>query len=130
MAVALTIEQANEYLAEIGLSLPSFVVQALINKGASMDACLDGAGYTDDDALLIKLYLFGMMAVTGGARRVKSQSAPSGASRSFDYGVSQFREMRSMLAALDSSGCSAALQPSEPLSKAGLWVSPIHKAQS
>lgn len=128
MAVELTTEQAAEYLAEIGLSLPSFMLAALVSKVNSVDACLDGAGYSDDDALLIKVYLFAMVAITGGARRIKSQSGLNGASRSFDYGMSQFREIRSMLQSLDTSGCTTSLQPAEPMAKAGLWVSPIHKA--
>lgn len=128
MAVALTIEQAQEYLAELGLTLPSFVLSALVNKSNGIDACLDGSGYSDDDALLIKVYLVGLFAITNGARRIKSQSAPSGASRSFDYGVSQFREIRSALNAIDKFGCATSLQPLEPGYEAGLWVSPVRSA--
>lgn len=117
----ITVDEATAYLAELGLALPASVVTCLVEKANSVQACLDGAGYVACDQTLIGLYLFGMLAISSGARRIKSQGAPSGASRSFDY-QDQLRQLRAMLGVLDTSGCTTALQPVDPNVSAGLWV--------
>jgi hypothetical protein len=49
------------------------------------------------------------MATSSGARRIKSQSAPSGASRSFEYGDDGVTWLRDTLSRLDTSGCTGEL---------------------
>jgi hypothetical protein len=49
------------------------------------------------------------MATSSGARRIKSQSAPSGASRSFEYGDDGVKWLRNTLSSLDTSGCTGEL---------------------
>ena len=71
--------------------------------------CLDGAGYDDCSAKLILMYAAALMATSSGARRIKSQGAPSGASRSFDYGDDGITWLRDSLAKLDTSGCTSEL---------------------
>lgn len=105
----ITTDQLTEYLTQLGVSVPSFMLQAIVDKANSVQACLDGAGYSDADKLLIQMYAAAIMANDTGGRRVKSQSAPSGASQSYEYGATLTNDLRSKLSQLDTSGCTAAL---------------------
>lgn len=122
----LTLDQAKEYLATVGISLPDFLLRMLVAKANGIDACLIGAGYPDVDALLIKLYLVGLLSLAQGDRYISSQTAPSGASQSFRYQSLQhrWRGTLSLLRGLDKAGCAAELIPADPSRAgfAGLWV--------
>lgn len=117
----ITTEEALAYLTELGITLPTTILECLVDKANSITPCMVGAGYSDCDQKLTLLYLTGMLAMSSGARRIKNQAAPSGASRSFDY-QNQMRQLRNNLAIVDPSGCSSALQPAEPGPSAALWV--------
>ena len=128
MAYTLTVEDATEYLAAMGIALPAIIVRAVVGKINSVDPCLEGAGYDDDTVTLIKLGLLGLLGLTTPARNISSQTAPNGASQSFRYGSigDQYRSLLNGLAALDTSGCTDALIPADPEKTydAGLWTSP------
>lgn len=106
----MTAQELSAFIAELGLSLPSVVLTAITNKVQGKDADLAAAGYDADDITLIKLYAGGIMAIKSGARQIKSQGAPSGASRSFDYGASE-QALQSSLAILDPDDIMGALLP-------------------
>lgn len=121
----LTLERAQEYLASIGISLPDFVLQIYVTQADGLDECLT-LHYDPATALLIKLYLLGLLGISGADKYVSSESAPSGASRSYRYhGVAdRWRGTLGLLQALDKFGCAAHLIPADPTVKAfaGLWV--------
>lgn len=79
MAVVITQEDVTSY----GIVAPLPVIDGLILLMAQADECLDKHNVPDDVQKTLKLYAIGHMSylVTGG--QIKSQSAPSGASRSF-----------------------------------------------
>ncbi len=79
-----TLEQAKEYLESQGITIPDFVLQALVDQANSIQECLD-AHYPASTALLIQLYLLALMGLGQGDKYISSQTAPSGASRSFRY---------------------------------------------
>lgn len=112
----LTIAQAREYLASVGIALPDFMLQLLVNKANSIDSCLTGSGYSNGDALLIKLYLIGLFGVVQGDAYITSQSAPSGASRSFRFGTlsERYDANLNLLRGIDKYGCADALIPEKP----------------
>lgn len=121
-----TIEQLTEYLASIGVPIPpTFILQAWLDSVAVIQPCLDGAGYPAATQMMIYIYLLGMFGLANGDKYISSQTAPSGASQSFRYGsfTDRFRSLRSLLDALDTSGCTDSVVPAEPGAKAGLWVS-------
>lgn len=75
----ITIDEAKEFLNGQGLEATDFVLTewlALINSKAE---CLNGKA----GAKLAALALLTMLAMTSAYRYISSQSAPSGASRSF-----------------------------------------------
>lgn len=121
----LTSDQAKEYLATVGISLPSFVLDALVEQANSIQECLD-ANYTPATALLIQLYLIGLMGLGQGDKYISSQSAPSGASRSFRYQSfsDRWKGSLNLLRGLDKNGCATALIPPDPTNQAfaGIWI--------
>lgn len=121
-----TIEQIKQYYIASGIPVPpDFIIQAFIDTVATIQPCLDGAGYPASTQLLIYLYALGLFGFTSGDKYISSQSAPSGASQSFRYKsfTDGYRSLKAMLNALDTSGCTASVIPPEPGASAGLWVS-------
>ncbi|EHL37436.1 hypothetical protein SEEM710_10874 [Salmonella enterica subsp. enterica serovar Montevideo str. ATCC BAA710] len=57
----ITTEQAKEYLESVGITLPDFILQAIVEQANSIQECLD-AHYPPATALLIQSYLLGLMA--------------------------------------------------------------------
>lgn len=120
-----TQEQAKEYLVSQGISLPDFILTALVEQANSIQECLD-ANYTSATALLIQMYLLGLMGLGQGDKYISSQSAPSGASRSFRYGsfADRWKGSLGLLRGLDKNGCTSALIPADPTQQAfaGIWI--------
>lgn len=120
-----TQEQAKEYLESQGITLPDFILAALVEQANSIQACLD-ANYTPATALLIQMYLLGLMALGQGDKYISSQSAPSGASRSFRYGsfADRWKGSLGLLRGLDKYGCATGMIPPDPNQKAfaGIWI--------
>ena len=121
----LTTEQAKEYLDSVGVSLPDFMLSALVDQANSIEACLN-EHYTPGIATLIQCYLIGLMGLAQGDRYISSQSAPSGASQSFRYQslADRWAGLLSLLHGLDKHGCATGLIPPDPTKKAyaGVWV--------
>ncbi|MGV2880128.1 hypothetical protein D9O29_08870 [Pantoea vagans] len=120
-----TKEQAKEYLVSQGITLPDFILTALVEQANSIQGCLD-ANYPAATALLIQMYLLGLMGLGQGDKYISSQSAPSGASRSFRYGsfADRWKGSLGLLRGLDKNGCATALIPADSTQQAfaGLWV--------
>ncbi|MEJ4044561.1 DUF7370 family protein [Erwinia sp. SLM-02] len=108
MAEQITAAQVKQQLSALGYTVPDFMIDAYLCKLEGINACLEAAGYDDCDLILIRVYAVTLMAVTAFGQRIKSQSAPSGASRSFDYS-GDIKNMRNTLVALDKTGCTSGL---------------------
>ncbi|EIX9302128.1 hypothetical protein MLP24_002657 [Klebsiella pneumoniae] len=122
----ITTEQAKEYLESVGITLPDFILAALVEQANSVQECLD-AHYSPATALLIQSYLLGLMALGQGDKYISSQSAPSGASRSFRYQSfsDRWKASVNLLRGLDKFGCASALIPADPTAApafAGIWI--------
>ncbi|NPE52407.1 hypothetical protein E0I03_15375 [Dickeya dadantii] len=109
MAAQITADDVSALLAELGYSIPSVVPGLILAQVNAIDECLDAAGQDESTQKLIKLYAAALLAASSGVRRIKSQGAPSGASRSFDYGEDGITWLRDSLARLDTGGCTAEL---------------------
>lgn len=109
MAAQITPEEVTALLTELGYAIPSALLTPILCRVNGIDECLDGAGYDDCTQQLIKLYATALMSASSGARRLKSQGAPSGASRSFDYGDDAITWLRDSLSSLDTAECTASL---------------------
>lgn len=109
MAAPLTPEDVQAFLAELGYTIPSALLTPILCRVNSIIDCLDGAGYDDCTQTLIMMYAAALMSASSGARKIKSQSAPSGASRSFEYGDDSITWLRNSLLSLDIAGCTGVL---------------------
>jgi hypothetical protein len=121
----ITDEQASEYLESVGVSLPAFLLTALVDQVNTIDSCLT-QHYTPAVSTLIQCYLLGLMGLAQGDRYVSSQTAPSGASQSFRFQSfsDRWKGLSSLLHSLDIHGCARSLTPADPTAKAhgGIWV--------
>lgn len=119
----ITLEQAKEYLASIGVSIPDFVLQLILDRFAIALPCLE-EHYDAATISLILLYTIGLFGVTQGDRLVTSQSAPSGASQSYRYGTvtERYKGQLGPLQGLDTYGCVDPLIPPLPGANAGMWL--------
>ncbi|VAF77210.1 DUF7370 family protein [Enterobacter hormaechei] len=117
--------QAKEYLESVGITLPDFILQALLEQAGSIQECLD-AHYPPATALLIQSYLLGLMALGQGDKYISSQTGPNGASRSFRYlsFADRWKASLGLLRGLDKYGCATSLIPPDPTNTAfaGIWI--------
>lgn len=109
MATPVTADDVKGFLSELGYAIPDALLNPILCVVNKIVPCLDGAGYDECTAKLILMYAAALMATSSGARRIKSQGAPSGASRSFEYGDDSITWLRNSLAQLDTSGCTSEL---------------------
>lgn len=111
----ITSTQAAQYLDSVlGISVPAFLIALAIEKAESKEQALAQSGYTETDQTLIFLMTVALIAAAGDPRRLSSQGAPSGASRSFKYAGGDLAQLRAALSALDTKGIMADLVGPDP----------------
>lgn len=116
---------AKQWLEQQGLTMPAFLLNALMDTVESIEPCLESAGYPDSVATLIKAHLLTLLALGQAVRYMASASSPSGASISyrFEDGRRAFTNTLGLLRSLDTSGCTDGLIPDiDDGPRAGLWV--------
>lgn len=122
----ITLDQAKQYLDSVGIAIPDFMLTALIEQANSVQECL-ALHYTPAVATLIQAYLLALFALGQGDKYISSQTAPSGASRSFRYQnfADRWKASVSLLNGLDTHGCTSHLVPADPTVTAsgGMWIS-------
>lgn len=120
----ITTEEAAAYLRELGITMPAPLLSLVVAKSQGIQDCLDANGVDATDQALIYYYLVGLLAVSGGGRRVKSQTAPSGASQSFEYSdlSDLYDQLLASLSVVDRYGCATPLVPAKPGGSTGFLV--------
>lgn len=107
--------QASEYLDKtLGISVPSFVLSAAVEKVEAVETDMIDAGYSDADQTLIQAMAVALIAAAGAPRRINSQGAPSGASRSFKNDDKALSALRRSLEQLDTAGITSELVGADP----------------
>ncbi len=121
----ITTSQAKEYLEAQGVELPDVVLNLMIEQANSINDCLE-ANYPTYTATLIQLYLIELLGLVHTNKRISSQSAPNGASQSFNYVDFNARiaATRTSLISLDKHHCASEFIPPDPEQNAyaGLWI--------
>lgn len=105
MAAQITLGDVKPLMAELGFSVPDAVLQLLLDQVNATSICMDVAGYSESLQKLMLIYAAARLAALSGARKIVSQSAPSGASRSFTYDSSGTDYLYRQLLSWDTNGC-------------------------
>lgn len=109
MSVKITLEQVKSQLSTMGFTAPDFIIEAMLSIVDEIDDCLDEANYSDSVKTLIKIYAVVIMLSASDVRKVSSESAPSGASRSYNYFDDGKKSLLKLLSVLDTAGCTNSL---------------------
>lgn len=119
----ISLAQATAYLDEaLGITVPSFVVQAAVDDVAALEAAMVTAGYTSATIVRIQAMAVAIVAGADSARRIQSQGAPSGASRSFKNADDAITALRRTLSGLDTVGITAGVVGPDPSTSTLLMV--------
>jgi hypothetical protein len=119
----ITSTQAQQYLDQaLSVGVPVFIVDAAVTTVATAEQAMIDAGYSASDQVLIQTYAVAIIAAAGNPRRLNSQSAPSGAGRSFKNEDGALSALRRSLAALDTAGTVTDLIGPDPLNPAMMMV--------
>lgn len=119
----ITTTQAAEYLDKaLGVSLPSFVVLAACDKVETVEPAMFEAGYDEMLMTLLQSMAVAIVACGGTLKRVASQGAPSGASRSFKHHDDSLSLMRRRVLAMDTAGTLTAILGPDPAAATLLLV--------
>lgn len=115
--------QAAQYLDQmLGIGAPAFLIDAACEVIEGAEPAMLAAGYSDAQCTEIQCIAVALRVAGNGARRVSSQGAPSGASRSFAYGAEDLSRLRRSLLSLDTAGTVTRLIPPDPAGSALLMV--------
>lgn len=108
-------DQARQYLDQtLGITVPGFVLSAALEEVEAVEPAMAAAGYSEATQVRIQAMAVALIAAAGAPRRLNSQAAPSGASRSFKYAEKDMTALRAALAALDTAGTVSALVGPDP----------------
>ena len=111
----ITLAEAVAYLDEtLGIKLPAFVVQAAVDEVAALEPAMLVAGYSAATRVRIQAMAVALVSGADAARRIQSQSAPSGASRSFKNEDGALSALRRALSDTDTAGITAAIVGPDP----------------
>lgn len=105
MAAQITLDDVKPLMAELGFTVPDAVLLLLIEQVSAASECMDGADYSEGLQKLLLIYAATRLAALSGARKIASQSAPSGASRSFTYDSAGTDHLYSQILSWDTNGC-------------------------
>jgi hypothetical protein len=116
-------DQAASYLDDtLGISVPSFLLSAAHESVEALEPAMQAAGYSEPTIVRIQAMAVAIVAAAGDPRRIQSQGAPSGASRSFKNSDAPLTALRRSLQALDTAGITAALVGPDPSTGTLLFV--------
>lgn len=111
----MTLEQAKQYLNSLGLTLPDFEIEDIIEEMKSKEDCLN-SNYEPYVVRRIYRYLLSIIAGMQIFRLLASGSVSGAVSQGFTYKSANdlYRGQLSMLRSLDKNGCMSDLIPDDP----------------
>lgn len=111
----ITAEQAAQYMDQtLGITVPGFFLDAAVLRVAAVESDMLTAGYTAEQQVLIQCMAVAIIASAGAPRRLQSQGAPSGASRSFMHDAKALSALRRSLMAADTAGVTSGIVGPDP----------------
>lgn len=125
--MVITFEDAQEYLSGQGIQLPAILLRAIVARINALEPCFAGGLYDEYTITMLGMYLVGLLGLVSADGRIRSQSAPSGASQSFFFASmdERYKSYLGQILGLDPNGCSASIIPPNPAgSNCALFISP------
>ncbi|PHM23707.1 DUF7370 family protein [Xenorhabdus ehlersii] len=107
--VQIALNDIKPMIAELGFTLPDSVLELLLGRVNEKSECMAAHGYDEKLQKLLLIYSAVRLASLSGARKIASQSAPSGASRSFAYDSAGTDYPLKQIRMWDTSGCLSGL---------------------
>lgn len=113
----MTLEQAQEYLDGLGISVPEFLLQAWLDDLESRKDCLEGH-YTASQIIEIFTLFLALKVSAQGGRYVSNQGLSGGLYQGFRYkdDKSLWKGLTNSLKLLDKHMCIIDLIPDDPYS--------------
>ena len=110
----ITAEQVKEYFASIGITLPDFMVDCIVEKVNQVEQCMIDGGYSQCDITMSLLIASALIGISMGARKVSSQSADV-VSQSYQYeSIDDLQDILvNNLAQFDPNGCTSPVIPTK-----------------
>ena len=119
----ITNTQAQQYLDQVlGVSVPAFLLDSAVARVGAAEPKMIAAGYDAHTCTMVQCIAVALVAAAGDPRRLSSQGAPSGASRSFRYKDGDLSALRRSLLALDKAGTVAEIVGPDPAGSAYMFV--------
>lgn len=110
----ITSPQIKEYFASLGIVLPDFMIDCIVEKVNSVEPCMTGNSYSLCDITMSLLIASGLIGISMGARKVTSQKADI-VSQNYQY--DSIDDLQSILtnnlAQFDPSGCTNSIIPTK-----------------
>ena len=123
-----TVEEIQAELGQSGIKISDTMLRLLIARIDTYQECFDRNGYDELSVFMIYVYLSSMVGLFGVDGRIRSQTAPSGASQTFDLATlgQRWKALSDLLRMYDPEGCVSPLIPPDPDKKSNvaLWISP------
>lgn len=104
----ITLDDVKPMISELGFTLPDSVLSLLLSQVNARSECL-ASNYDEATQKIILIYSLVRLASLTGARKISSQSAPNGSSRSFNYDAAGTDYLLNQIRAFDSAGCMSSL---------------------
>ena len=110
----ITSEQVKEYFASVGITLPDFMIDCIVEKVNTVEQCMVDAGYSACDITMSLLLASALIGISMGARKVSSNSVDV-ISEAYKYEtLSDLQDIISNnLAMYDPSGCADKVTPTK-----------------
>ena len=112
--MAITSEQVTEYFASVGITLPSFMIDCIVEKVNTVEQCMIDNGYAACDITMSLLLAAGLIGISMGAKKVSSNSVDV---VSESYRFESLDDLQSLLdanlALYDPAGCTNSVTPTK-----------------
>ena len=110
----ITAEQVTEYFASLGITLPSFMIDCIVEKVNTVEQCMIDGGYSDCDITMSLLIAAALIGISMGARKVSSNSVDVVA-ESYKYeSLTDLQDiLNNNLSLYDPNGCTDSVTPTK-----------------
>ncbi len=110
----ITAEQVTEYFASLGITLPSFMIDCIVETVNSVERCMIDNGYTECNITLSLLNAAALIGISEGARKVTNNSVDV-VSESYSYGTIEEiqNSITNNLRVRDPHGCTNSILPTK-----------------